>query len=482
MNNKVVEDYLNKLNKGDIKGCLYYIRKKEYIVLQLADQLGFTILHKLANLNLFEESLSILDIIINDLTKFEFISFINQKNKSGFTALHYACYNGNIKLIKLLINYGADINAVNNNGLNVLHLSAQGNQSTPLYYFIHKYKMNINTTDKLGNTSLHWACFYNNDKALNYLLLCDKININIRNKNGFTPLHFSVLGRNIKAIKKLIMSGADISIKNNNNETCLYLAIKKNYKDIKDALTQNIFLIKNNSLIIFFFYLLHIIITLLNLFFIMKQFFNSFYIFLYCIWSSFLYGIIYYFNKITNISYMNLIQKNKNENLFKLIEKHNIDINNYCSKCNIFINNGSFIKHCYICDICIEDFDHHCFWIGKCVGKNNKKIFLLLLVLIEFNFIINTIICIVIEPLFSHKYQILCHKLNIEKYIHFLFLIYLIAFLFGSIIIIPLIRTYFKKFNKENALFSFNEKENEKNSKKSMNLLHKYNESLLNDK
>ena len=77
------------------------------------------------------------------------------------------------------------------------------------------------------------------------------------------------------------------------------------------------------------------------------------------------------------------------------------DINNYCPKCNIFICNGTKIKHCYICDNCIEEFDHHCFWIGKCIGKNNKKIFLLLLVLMEFNFIINTIICIAVEPLFE---------------------------------------------------------------------------------
>ena len=179
MNKSIIEDYLYKLNNGDINGCLYYVKKKEYKVLQLTDNLGFTILIKVASLNSYEDCLEIIDIIINKFTKFEFLLYINQKNIRGFTALHYACYNGNIKLIKLLVNNGADINIVNNNGLNILHLATQGNQTTPLYYFIHKYKMNINSIDNLGNSCLHWACFYHNDKALNFLLLCNKININL---------------------------------------------------------------------------------------------------------------------------------------------------------------------------------------------------------------------------------------------------------------------------------------------------------------
>ena len=297
-------DFILKLNKGDIKGCLFYIRNKEYSVYQITDNLGFTILHKIATLNMFEECLEILDVLINNLTKYEFTSFINQKNKSGFTALHYACYNGNIKIIKLLVDNGADINITNNNGLNILHLAAQGNQSTVIYYFIHKYKMNINSSDKLGNTCLHWACFYNNDKVLNFLLLCDKININAKNKNGFTPLHFCVLGKNSRAIKKLITCGGDISIKNNENQTCLSLSIKKNYKEIKDILINKIFLIKYKSFTIFFFYFFNIIMPLLILLIIIKNFFNKFNLFFYIIWNISFFGILYYYNRITDKSYL----------------------------------------------------------------------------------------------------------------------------------------------------------------------------------
>ena len=477
MNKSINEDFIFKLEKEDIEGCLYYIRKKEYSVFQLTDKLGFTILHKLSSLNLYEESLEIIDIFINNLTKYEFTSFINQKNKSGFTALHYASYNGNMKLIKLLINYGSDINLTNNNGLNVLHLSTQGNHSTPLYYFIHKYKMNINSYDKLGNTCLHWACFYNNYKVLNFLLLCDKIKINIKNKNGYTPLHFSVLGKNINAIKKLINCGGDISIKNNENETCLNLAIKKNYKEVIDILIKKNFLIKYNKIFSNFFFIFNIINPILIIFFIIKNFYNNYNLFLYIIWNIILYIMLYYFNKNDFISYLKLKQNNKCDNLLKLIENKNIDINNYCPKCNIYINTINLIKHCYICDKCIEGFDHHCIFIGKCIGKNNKKIFLILLIQFELNFIINFIICSFIEPIFNKKYKIITYKLNNEYTIHILFIINLISFIFGSIIIIPLIKSNFIQLKKEkniNSINSFNIKEKEKNSYNNINFKNQY--------
>ena len=43
----------------------------------------------------------------------------------------------------------------------------------------------------------------------------------------------------------------------------------------------------------------------------------------------------------------------------------------FCSLCNFYIKKSHYTHHCMDCDICIENYDHHCPWTGHCIGKNN---------------------------------------------------------------------------------------------------------------
>lgn len=62
---------------------------------------------------------------------------------------------------------------------------------------------------------------------------------------------------------------------------------------------------------------------------------------------------------------------------------HSFENSKECYHCNTFTNDTVGVRHCDICNVCVEGYDHHCLWIGKCVGKGNKFLFYLMIILIS---------------------------------------------------------------------------------------------------
>ncbi|XP_047503600.1 integrin-linked protein kinase [Pieris napi] len=111
---------------------------------------------------------------------------MNQGDDHGFSPLHWACKEGHIKIVEMLIRRGARINVTNMGDDTPLHLAA-AHGHRPIVQLLLQNRVDVNFTNEHGNSPLHYACFWGYSAIAEDLVIAGAL-VSLANKDGDTPL------------------------------------------------------------------------------------------------------------------------------------------------------------------------------------------------------------------------------------------------------------------------------------------------------
>jgi len=161
---------------------------------------------------------------------------INITDKDGYNCLFYACSNGTIEIVKLLIKYNININhKLEDNSNCLIHAFRYSNNLEVIKYLINSEKIYAYATTCHNNDGLIFAC-YENQKLEKIKYLINELNFSVNKTNNFgrNALLECFNGKtklNHENIKYLITeTDVDINIIDENKYNCLLYACSK--KDI----------------------------------------------------------------------------------------------------------------------------------------------------------------------------------------------------------------------------------------------------------
>lgn len=146
---------------------------------------------------------------------------LNHESNWGLKPLHFATMYGYNDLIKLLVNYGADINDVDNSEMTALHHACN-----PEDFNQYIRDSLLPSDEELDDSVYDYGDvdeYYPGIDTIE-LLIALGADINALDDYDQTPLHLAVLGRYVNISKLLSASGADLEAKNDKGKTAWDLA------------------------------------------------------------------------------------------------------------------------------------------------------------------------------------------------------------------------------------------------------------------
>lgn len=155
----------------------------------------------------------------------------------GMLPIHWACTEGRLEVVRFLVDKGQDINCVDSSGCTPLLIAAQYGQADVAAFLIKK-KADTSILDKNRDSAMNWAA-YKGQLEIVALLHYLKLKVDNVDSYGQTPLHLAALRGNYPVCEYLVLDcDAPIGLEDNNGKTALDLARKKGHGQVAAFLQQ----------------------------------------------------------------------------------------------------------------------------------------------------------------------------------------------------------------------------------------------------
>lgn len=183
----------------------------------LADKTGNTALHYACLANLPDIALLLLDRGADHKVR----------NNSGNTPLHYAVCSSMSSVVEMLISRGADINSKDNQDNAPLHYACSLLLPSMAMVLIH-HKPDLNIVNKSGNSALLYSCS-NSMADIAMLVIKKGADVTRRDGQGNSPLHYACANQLETVAKTLIgHKDVDVNVANTQANTPLHYACSSN--------------------------------------------------------------------------------------------------------------------------------------------------------------------------------------------------------------------------------------------------------------